>query len=103
VHNRGVTTPRTRRPRYTVRKQSSGRTFSETFYVYDLDKRGRVSVHAGTRESAQADADRLNASHEQHLANLADPAWIADRDAKLAAHGLAVNTTGNLVRLEDAR
>lgn len=47
------------RRRYTVRKQSSGWTFSETFYVYDLVKKGRVSVHAGTRQSAQVDADAL--------------------------------------------
>ena len=47
-------------PRYTVRKQSSGYTFNETFYVYDTQRKGRVSVHAGTRESAQQDADSLN-------------------------------------------
>jgi hypothetical protein len=52
----------TYKPRYTVRKQSSGYAFSETFYVYDLVGKGRVSVHAGTRETAQAEADSLNVS-----------------------------------------
>jgi hypothetical protein len=89
------------KPRYTVRKQSSGWTLSETFYVYDLVRKGRVSVHAGTREAAQADADALNAEEAQHQANLVDPAWVAARDAALAAQGLAVNTSGDLVRLED--
>jgi hypothetical protein len=92
-----MTSPR--RPRYTVRKQSSGYTASVTFYVYDTVRKGRVSVHAGSRESALVDAARLNASHEEHLANLADPAWLADRDAKLAAQGLAVDASGELVRL----
>lgn len=49
------------RARYTVRKQSSGRTFSETFYVYDTVRKGRVSVHAvRARETAQHEADALN-------------------------------------------
>lgn len=92
------------RPRYTVRKQSSGYTASESFYVYDLQRKGRVSVHASrSRESAQHDADSLNATEAKHLANLADPAWLADRDAKLAAQGLAVDAAGELIRLEDAR
>jgi hypothetical protein len=48
------------RRRYTVRKQSSGYSFSETWYAYDLIKQGRVTVNAhSVRESAQADADRL--------------------------------------------
>jgi len=94
-------TAKTRR-RYTVRKQSSGYTSSESFFVYDLKKKGRVTVHAYLlRQSAQADADQMNADHEQHLANLADPAWLAERDAKLAAQGLAVDAAGDLVRLED--
>lgn len=51
------------KPRYTVRKQSSGYTFSETFYVYDTQRKGRVSVHAHrSREAAQCDADGLNIS-----------------------------------------
>jgi hypothetical protein len=49
----------TTRRRYTVRKQSSGYTASETFYVYDLVKQGRVSVYATSRQSAQLDADTL--------------------------------------------
>jgi hypothetical protein len=49
------------KPRYRVRKQSSGYTFSETFIVMDSTTGGRVSVHPfRTRESAQANADRLN-------------------------------------------
>ena len=53
---------RTPKPRYRVRKQSSGYTFSETFYVIDSQRGNRrVSVHASTtREGAQADADELN-------------------------------------------
>lgn len=44
--------------RYTVRKQSSGYTSSTTYYVYDLVKKGRVTVHAHqTPEGAWADAD----------------------------------------------
>ena len=46
--------------RYTVRKQSSGRTFSETYYVFDTVRGGRVSTEPGTREIAQAQADELN-------------------------------------------
>lgn len=46
--------------RYTVRKQSSGYTHSETYYVYDLVKKGRVTVHAQPhRDAAQSEADRL--------------------------------------------
>ena len=58
-----MTTTRTVRRRYTVRKQSSGYTSSETFYVYDLVKKGRVTVHAHQHASgAQADADDLEVS-----------------------------------------
>lgn len=46
--------------RFTVRKQSSGYAASVTFYVYDTVSKGRVSVHAGSREQAQAQADDLN-------------------------------------------
>lgn len=57
-----MTTMNTRR-RYTVRKQSSGRTTSETFFVYDVVRRGRVSVHATvSRRSAQLEADDLEVS-----------------------------------------
>lgn len=50
------------RRRFTVRKQSSGYSHSVTFYVYDTTRRGRVSVHAMSREQAQASADDLNIS-----------------------------------------
>jgi hypothetical protein len=47
--------------RYTVRKQSSGRTFSETFIVWDKVSKSRVSTQpARTRETAQHEADRHN-------------------------------------------
>jgi hypothetical protein len=49
------------RDRYTIRKQSSGRTFSETFYVYDRQRKGRVSVGPLSREQAAASAGDLNA------------------------------------------
>lgn len=50
----------TRHP-YAVRKQSSGRTFSETYIVIHRPSKGRVTTWAhGTRESAQAEADQLN-------------------------------------------
>lgn len=46
--------------RYSVRKQSSGRTFSESYYVYDLVRKGRVTVHAHQhRQSAEVDARAL--------------------------------------------
>lgn len=52
---------RYRSDRYRVRKQSSGYSASETYFVYDLVRKGRVTVHAHrTRESAQAEADSLN-------------------------------------------
>ena len=47
--------------RYRVRKQSSGRTSSVTYYVYDLQQKARVSVHAShSSRSAQYEADALN-------------------------------------------
>ena len=56
-----MTTTKNQKHRYSVRKQSSGYTFSETYFVYDKLRGGRVTVHAhGTREGAQADADALN-------------------------------------------
>ncbi len=49
--------------RFTVRKQSSGYTYSVKYYVYDTVSKGRVSVHAMlTRDAAQASADALNIS-----------------------------------------
>lgn len=49
--------------RFTVRKQSSGYTLSESYYVYDRQRQGRVTVHAHrTRESAVWDAKGLNES-----------------------------------------
>ena len=66
------------------------RTFSVTYYVVRNPGARRVSVHAvTTREIAQAEADRLNDTHEAHLENLADPAWVAARDAALAAQEAA--------------
>lgn len=51
------------RNRYTVRKQTSGYSSSVRYYVYDLQTKSRVSVHADIlRGSAQASADRLNIS-----------------------------------------
>lgn len=51
------------RKRYTVRKMSSGYTASVKWYVYDNQRKGRVSVHAHiARESAQHEADSLNVS-----------------------------------------
>ena len=92
-----------KRPRYTVRQQFSGYTSSVSYFVYDTVRKGRVTVHAHrVREGAQADADSLNATEAQHQANLADPAWVAEHDAKLAAQGLAINAAGDLIRLEDA-
>lgn len=56
-----MTQTKTRR-RYTVRKQSSGRSFSETFYVFDNVTKSRVSVHATvSRRTAQMEADGLEA------------------------------------------
>jgi hypothetical protein len=49
------------KPRYTVRKMTSGWNGVSKFYVYDLQQKERVTVHAHLmREAAQADADRLN-------------------------------------------
>lgn len=80
------------RRRYTVRKQSSGYTFSETFYVYDLVKKGRVSVHAGTKESAQIDADDLEIS--AMVADHADdPRPYAERRAEAAERFAAGETS----------
>jgi hypothetical protein len=76
----------TYKPRFTVRKQSSGRTFSETYYVYDLVGKGRVSVHAlQSRVSAQASADELNIAYlvKDHAE---DPRPYAIRHAEAAAY-----------------
>jgi hypothetical protein len=72
-------------PRYTVRKQSSGRTASVTFYVYDLQRKGRVTVHAArSREAAQHEADALNVSDlVRDYAD--DPRPYAERLAEAAA------------------
>lgn len=72
------------KPRYTVRKQSSGYAFSETYYVYDLVGKGRVSVHAGTKESAQIDADNLNVTELTALA-ADDPRPYDERRAEAKA------------------
>lgn len=61
-----MTATKTRR-RYTVRKQSSGYTLSESYYVYDLVKKGRVTVHAHQEPGAAwNDADRLEISAMVH-------------------------------------
>lgn len=53
----------TRKPRFTVRKQSSGYSASVKWYVYDTVSKGRVSVHAVIgRDAAQVSADALNIS-----------------------------------------
>jgi hypothetical protein len=78
--------------RYTVRKQSSGWTSSETYYVYDLVKNGRVTVNAHqTRQSAQFDADRLEigAMVKDHAA---DPRPYAERLAEAAERFAAGET-----------
>lgn len=70
------------KPRYTVRKQSSGYTFSETFYVYDTVRKGRVSVHAArSREAAQHEADALNI-HSLVKDYVDDPRPFAERLAE---------------------
>lgn len=70
--------------RYRVRKQSSGYALSETFYVYDLVRKSRVSVHAGSRESAQADADSLNVG-DMIRDHADDPRPYAQRRAEAIA------------------
>lgn len=74
-------------PRFRVRQQTSGYTGVTAYIVVSVHegRTSRVSVHAfGTRETAQASADSLNAMEAQHAANLADPAWVAQRDRVLA-------------------
>lgn len=46
--------------RFTVRKQSSGYTASETFYVHDRQRGGRVSVGTLSRQQAAAVAADMN-------------------------------------------
>lgn len=46
--------------RFTIRKQSSGYTASEAFYVYDRQRGGRVSVGTLSREQAAAVAADMN-------------------------------------------
>lgn len=75
------------KPRFRVRQQTSGYTGVTAYIVVSVQNgyTSRVTVHAfGTRESAQASADSLNAMEDQHAAHLADPAWVAQRDAVLA-------------------
>jgi hypothetical protein len=79
--------------RYTARKQSSGRTFSETWYAYDTQRKTRVSVHASTRECAQADADDLNIG--DMIADYADDPRPYDvRRAEAEAAYLAAKAAG---------
>lgn len=73
-----------RRP-YGVRKQSSGYASSVKWIVVLNPGSRRVSVHGTvSREAALAEAEAMNDEHEQHLDHLADPAWVAARDAKEA-------------------
>jgi hypothetical protein len=52
-----------KKPRYTVRKMTSGYTGLSKYYVYDLVGKGRVTVHAHLmRADAQVEADSLNVS-----------------------------------------
>lgn len=70
---------------YRVRQQTSGYTGVTSYIVVKNPGGRRVSVHAHvTRESAQIAADGLNKSEAEHQANLADPEWVAARDAKRA-------------------
>lgn len=48
--------------RFTVRQQSSGRTRSISFYVYDQQAKGRVTSGALSRQQADAKAASLNAT-----------------------------------------
>ncbi len=51
------------KPRFTVRKQTSGYSGTVRYYVYDTVAKGRVSVHADLmRDTAQYSADNLNIS-----------------------------------------
>jgi hypothetical protein len=78
--------------RYTVRKQSSSYTRSDTYYVYDLVKRGRVTVNAHrSPESAQSDADRLEVS-DMVRDHADDPRPYAVRLADAAARFAAGET-----------
>lgn len=53
----------TTKPRYTVRKMTSGWNGDVKWYVFDTVKKGRVSVHAMIgRDAAQLSADELNIS-----------------------------------------
>ncbi len=87
---------RTVSTRYRVRKQSSGYAASETFYVYDLVRKGRVTVHAHrSREGAQADADVLNVG-DMVLDYAEDPRPYAERRAE--AISAFTTATGREVR-----
>lgn len=71
--------------RYRVRSQTSGYNGRKTFYVYDLVRKGRVTVHAHvTREGAQTDADGLNVS-DMIRDHAEDPRPYAERRAEAAA------------------
>jgi hypothetical protein len=52
---------KTAKPRYTVRKQTSGWSGTVRYYVWDRVKKSRVTVHADLhRDVAQMHADSLN-------------------------------------------
>lgn len=56
-----TTTPRPRTgDRFTVRKQSSGYTYSVSYYVYDRQRGGRVTMGNLSRLQAEATAAGLN-------------------------------------------
>jgi hypothetical protein len=58
-----TTTQKAPKLRFTVRQQRSGYNGYCTYYVYDLKRQGRVTVHAhSVPEAAKADARNLNIS-----------------------------------------
>lgn len=53
--------PARRGERFTVRKQSSGYTYSTSYYVFDRQRGGRVTIGLRlSREQAAAEARSLN-------------------------------------------
>lgn len=71
--------------RFTVRKQTGGYTGRSSWYVYDRQRQGRVTVHAHTvREGAVADADGLNESLGWDTGKPASEWTRAEWDAYLA-------------------
>ena len=82
--------------RYRVRKQSSGYASSVSYYVYDLLRKGRVTVHAyRTREAAQVNADALNVQ-DMVKDHAVDPRPYKERLAE--AQRVYTEATGRTVR-----